>query len=110
MKWKDIGESIRLARLSRELTQADLAMLAGVSRGRIVEIEAGRTNAKMSTLGKILDALGLTLVAAHGIANPPNRSRPPADIDPDGSAAYEYFMENYGASEWDIETNTTGYR
>jgi transcriptional regulator with XRE-family HTH domain len=47
------------ARLDRSLTLAGLAEQAGTSVRTLVEIESGRANASLATLGAIADALGV---------------------------------------------------
>lgn len=43
------------------MSQAELAARAGVSRKWIYEFEAGKPNAEVGLLLRVLDALGLTL-------------------------------------------------
>lgn len=51
-----------------ELTQTDLADLAGVARGPVVSLEAGRT-VSLDVLLAILEVLGLHLELARGAAS-----------------------------------------
>ena len=54
-----VGSNIRKLRLDRSLTLAGLAGQAGTSVRTLVEIESGRANASLATLGAIADALGV---------------------------------------------------
>jgi transcriptional regulator with XRE-family HTH domain len=54
-----VGGNIRKLRLDRSLTLAALAGQAGTSVRTLVEIESGRANASLATLGAIADALGV---------------------------------------------------
>ena len=63
-----VGSNIRRLRLNRSLTLAGLAGQAGTSVRTLVEIESGRANASLATLGAIADALGVDfgrLTQAH---------------------------------------------
>jgi len=51
------GERIRRARAARELTLAELAELAGVSKSLISQIERGRRDASLDTVRKVASAL-----------------------------------------------------
>jgi putative transcriptional regulator len=54
----EIGERLKTARLNANMTQADLASAAGVSRTAIVGAEAGK--AHLETLMRIMIALRIT--------------------------------------------------
>lgn len=54
-----VGSNIRKLRLDRSQTLAGLAQQAGTSVRTLVEIESGRANASLATLGAIADALGV---------------------------------------------------
>jgi transcriptional regulator with XRE-family HTH domain len=54
-----VGSNIRRLRLDRSQTLAGLAEQAGTSVRTLVEIESGRANASLATLGAIADALGV---------------------------------------------------
>jgi transcriptional regulator with XRE-family HTH domain len=54
-----VGGNIRKLRLDRSQTLAALAKQAGTSVRTLVEIESGRANASLATLGAIADALGV---------------------------------------------------
>ena len=53
-----LARNVRALRLGREWSLAELAPRSGISRAMIVQIEAGRTNASLSTMCQIVDALG----------------------------------------------------
>lgn len=59
----NIGEKIRLLRRSKRMTVKELATLAGVTPGLISQIEHGKVSPSLSTLKKILSALGETIVS-----------------------------------------------
>jgi len=54
-----VGGNIRALRMDRSLTLAELAAQAGISVRTLVEIEGGRANASLATLGGLADALGV---------------------------------------------------
>ncbi|NUP35942.1 MAG: helix-turn-helix transcriptional regulator [Streptomyces sp.] len=54
-----IGDRIRIARLHRNMTQERLYLSAGVSRAALQDIEAGTSDARLSTLMRIARALGI---------------------------------------------------
>ena len=56
MDTQHIGDIIRRCRKEAKLTQADLAMLAGVGKTVVYDIETGKATVKLNTLLKILDA------------------------------------------------------
>lgn len=56
----NIGEKIRAARVSRDMTQDELGHLLGVQKSTIAKYESGRiVNIKRSTLKKISDILNI---------------------------------------------------
>lgn len=56
------GETpLRVFRDHRELTQAQLSKRSGVSRVQIADIESGRRNGSIATMGKLAKALNLTI-------------------------------------------------
>ncbi len=58
-----IGSTVRVGRMKLGLTQAQLAELAHVGKGRIEAIENGRSkNIGFGTVIEVLDALGYALV------------------------------------------------
>jgi len=52
------GVRMRLARLRRNLSQADLAVRAGVTRKVIVALEAGSPGTSVGVLAKVMGILG----------------------------------------------------
>jgi len=54
-----LGERIAVARKARELTQAELAGLAGIGLSTLVSLEAGHAGVSVGNLLKAIDALGL---------------------------------------------------
>ncbi|GJD92462.1 hypothetical protein BHAOGJBA_6016 [Methylobacterium hispanicum] len=55
-----LSERVRLARLRRNLSQAELAERMGVRRLTVVNLEKGRPGVTISTLLKALTVLGYT--------------------------------------------------
>lgn len=58
----EIGQLLKAARKARQLTQEQVAEMAGISRPRYREIEAGSSAARTTTLINIARALGLELM------------------------------------------------
>jgi transcriptional regulator with XRE-family HTH domain len=56
-----IGPILRGQRQAQGLTLADVATLAGVSRGMLSKIENGQVSTSLDTLHQIVSALGITL-------------------------------------------------
>lgn len=63
VSWERIGAVVREQRRTRGLTQAQLARQADVSRGWLVQLEAGHPNAEPLSVLPVLRALDLELVA-----------------------------------------------
>ena len=57
---KKLGENLKKLRLSKHLSQGDLANKLEVDRAYISNIENGRMNPTLSTLEKISKALGIS--------------------------------------------------
>lgn len=57
----EIGQWLKTARKARQLTQEQVAEMAGLSRPRYREIETGSSAARTTTLINIARALGLEL-------------------------------------------------
>ena len=57
-----LGVRLRQLRLARRLTQEQLAERAGLSFKFLGEVERGRGNPTLTTLGALSDALGVPLV------------------------------------------------
>jgi len=58
---KRVGAEIKKVRLSKKLTQLDLAIKAEMEENAVQRIEAGRTNLTIKTLIKIALALAVEL-------------------------------------------------
>ncbi len=58
MKLKEV---MKLRREILNLSQQDLAEMAGVSLSTVKDIERGRGNPSLSTVGKILEVLGIEI-------------------------------------------------
>jgi y4mF family transcriptional regulator len=56
---ESLGELIRTRRKSRNIRQADLAEMAGISPRTLRDIEKGTANPELETLLKIFEVLGL---------------------------------------------------
>lgn len=61
-----MANRIKELRLSREMTQKDLAKAVGVSSPFMHDLENGNRNAKPATMRKIAEALGCTVEALKG--------------------------------------------
>jgi len=55
------AEAIRAMRLSLGKTQEDFGRLFGLSRRKVIDLEAGKANPELSTLSRIGKAFGLTV-------------------------------------------------
>ena len=58
---QDVGRRMRLQRVSRGLSVRALAQNAGITAGALSQIENGKSSPTVSTLKKLLTAMGLTL-------------------------------------------------
>jgi HTH-type transcriptional regulator / antitoxin HipB len=58
---RDFAAAVRGRRGDLGLSQADLAVRAGVSRKWIYEFEAGKPNAELGLILRVMDALGIQL-------------------------------------------------
>ena len=56
---KELGERIEALRLARNLTQAQLAKEAGISRRTVERLEAGTVSAQLSIFLRVCRVLGL---------------------------------------------------
>ncbi|MFG1921524.1 helix-turn-helix domain-containing protein [Cryptosporangium sp. NPDC048952] len=66
-----MGERVRSLRTNRRWSLDELAGRSGVSKGMVVQIEAGRTNPSIGTLVRIADAFGVTVARLVEEARPP---------------------------------------
>lgn len=60
MRASTLAANLALAREAASLTQTELANRAGTSRATIAQIESGRGDPRLSTLGAIADALDVS--------------------------------------------------
>jgi y4mF family transcriptional regulator len=58
---QDLGAALRVARKGLGLTQADLALAAGVGLRFVVELEAGKPTVRLELVLRVIDALGGTV-------------------------------------------------
>lgn len=58
-----LGTQLRSQRLERGLTQADLALRAGLPRLKVVQIEAGRATVSAGAYARVAQALGFDLAS-----------------------------------------------
>jgi len=54
----DLGAALRQARKALGLTQAELALAAGVGLRFVVELEAGKPTVRLERVLRVIDALG----------------------------------------------------
>ena len=64
-----LGKVLRAARKRLRLTQADLALAAGVGVRFLVELEAGKPTVRLEQVLRVIDALGGELQLS-GLAEP----------------------------------------
>lgn len=57
-----LGHALRSARLRKGMTQQELAEITGSSQPTLSQVERGEANLSLSTLLRILSALGLELI------------------------------------------------
>lgn len=55
-----VGETIRKARKSKNMTQEELGVLIGVRKAQISRLERGYNNMTLTTVSRIFRALGIT--------------------------------------------------
>lgn len=79
----EIGAALQGLRRSLDVTQAELAERAGVTRKWISEMENGKATAEVGVLCRVLDALDARLEIVHA----PSRRPPLRDIVPGGLEA-----------------------
>jgi HTH-type transcriptional regulator / antitoxin HipB len=61
MTSNDIAEMVRYFRKQSGLSQQQLALLAGVGKTAIFDIEKGKSTVQLNTLLKVLDVLNIKL-------------------------------------------------
>jgi DNA-binding XRE family transcriptional regulator len=60
--WEQITRALIRYRIERDLTQTELAKLAGISQPAVARLEAAEHEPRLSTLRKVVHALGGELV------------------------------------------------
>ncbi len=78
---RDLGAAVRGRRTDLGLTQAALALRAGVSRKWVYEFEAGKPTAELRLILRVLDALGLALELGYEDGARPPATGTIADLD-----------------------------
>ena len=58
---RDLGAALRVTRKALGLTQADLALAAGVGLRFVVDLESGKPTVRLERVLRVIDALGGTL-------------------------------------------------
>ena len=59
-----LGDAVRAARSEAGMTQAELALVCGVSRDTVISLENGRSGVSLGSALSILRGLGLILLPA----------------------------------------------
>ncbi len=65
-----LGAAIRHARREQALTQEELALVAGVGRRFVIELEAAKPTAQVGPVLRVLGALGGGVVVPRGSTPP----------------------------------------
>ncbi len=65
-----LGAAIRHARREQDLTQEELALVAGVGRRFVIELEAAKPTAQVGAVLRVLGALGGGVVVPRGSTSP----------------------------------------
>lgn len=63
----DVGKAAKLARKAANLTQTELALVAGVGHRFIVDLEKGKETVQFGLVLKVLSVLGITLRHDGGV-------------------------------------------
>ena len=66
----ELGAALRRSRKALGLTQADLALAAGVGLRFVGEVEAGKPSVQLEQLLRVIDALGGTLLLRDADGSP----------------------------------------
>lgn len=72
---EQLGRAIRDERRAQDLRQEDLALAAGVGRRFIIELEGGKSNARLGPALEVLRTLGLVVELSSGRAQAEPRAR-----------------------------------
>jgi y4mF family transcriptional regulator len=78
---RDLGAAVRGRRRDLGMTQAELALQAGVSRKWVYEFEAGKPTAELRLILRALDALELVLELGEDDGARAPAASTPADLD-----------------------------
>lgn len=62
-----MSNNIRELRVERDMKQEELALIAGISRSHLANIEQGNKKMTLETAKKIADALGITMPDPLGL-------------------------------------------
>lgn len=77
---RDLAAAVRGRRHDLRLSQADLALRAGVSRKWISEFESGKSTAELGLVLRVLDALGLSIELSSTQASTEDRGAVDLDL------------------------------
>ncbi len=58
---KEFGKKIKIERIKRDLSQEDLAVLAGLHRTTLGGLENGKNMPNLETIARLANALNMTL-------------------------------------------------
>ena len=58
---KKLGNNLKTIRVSKNITQSDLADVLGVDKSFVSNIENGKNNPTLSTISSLAKALGVTV-------------------------------------------------
>jgi transcriptional regulator with XRE-family HTH domain len=82
--WVTIGARLRKLRKDRELTQADFAAIAGITRSHIAKVEKGSDRLSLDALGLLADEFKTSIAWLIGEAG----NSPKGDNDPNRRAIF----------------------
>ena len=83
MEDEGLRNTLKVQRAMRDLTQADLADLAGVTRKSVNAIETGRMTPSVVLALKLARALGVPVEAIFGLGGARQPARSGSSFDPD---------------------------
>lgn len=78
---QSLAAAVRGRRIDLNLSQADLAVRAGVSRPWLSKVEAGKATAEFGLIVRLLDALGLSLDLDLADGGPGDAALPSLNLD-----------------------------
>lgn len=58
-----LGEQVRRTRLANQMTQEELALVSGVGRELVIQLENGKPGVTLGKVSRVLAVLGLQLTA-----------------------------------------------